>query len=173
MISLITVCDTVIESTLGDKQVSRVLYTNIQRDHLLKRKRFSLKYNDISFWYSSVQVYVMFSIWIESYKLIWFSRCFLTEMRSILNVLVGYSCCLLLVNSPRWESRVKLKFREQSSNKFKVIFVHEQQINATLKNNLFKLTMYFQTILTGIWNWMKVLQRYKVKAFLSLSNLGK
>ena len=87
-------------------------------------------------------------------------------MRSIiLNVLVGYSCCLLLVNSPRWEFRVKLKFREQSSNKFKVIFVHEQQINATLKNNLFKLTMYFQTILTGIWNWMKVLQRYKVKAF--------
>ena len=87
-------------------------------------------------------------------------------MRSILiNVLVCYSCCLLLVNSPRWEFRVKLKFREQSSNKFKVIFVHEQQINATLKNNLFKLTMYFQTILTGIWNWMKVLQRYKVKAF--------
>ena len=34
-----------------------------------------------------------------------------------------------------------------------------------MKSNLFKLTTYFQTILTGIWNLLKVLQRYKVVRF--------
>ena len=42
LICLIIVCDTVIKPTSRDKQTSRVLYTNIRRGHLLKRKRFSM-----------------------------------------------------------------------------------------------------------------------------------